>query len=280
MKTALAALAFVLLSGVSALAGTVRPVLVEVYTSQGCNSCLSANALAAKLAQKPNVLVLSFAVNYWDMFGWKDTLASDDNTRRQKSYAAALRRGGIYTPQMVIDGVRDVPASRPEAVSYALEMAAMARDEGYGRDDGVPMALARRDGAPQAVAVVAAARVKTQPPGVWSVGVNLTRTPDGLKIAIEKAPERRRLDATIWLFRIRSAATVKITSGESAGQTVAYRNVVTGIQNLGPWRGDGRLIDVPHAAGKIAPHDAVAVVVQQGGFGRVVGAAFQNGSLY
>jgi len=278
MKTALAALAFALLSGVGALAGTPRPVVVEVYTSQGCNSCFSANALAGKLAQKPGVLVLSLPVTYWDMFGWNDTLANEDNTKRQKAYAAALRRGGVYTPQMVIDGVRDVPASRPDAVAYALDMAAMARDDAYDTDTATPIALARRDGVP--MAVVAGARVRTLANTAWSVGVGITRGPEGLRVAVERAPERHRLDATVWLFRLRSKAAVKITGGESAGQTIAYRNVVTGIQKLGPWRGDAHVFSLPKQAGAVAPHDAVAVVVQQGGYGRVLGAAFQSGPAY
>jgi len=278
MKTALAALAFVLLSGVSAFAGAVRPVVVEVYTSQGCNSCLSANGLAAKIAQKPGVLVLSFAVTYWDMFGWKDTLANDDNTKRQKSYAAALRRGGVYTPQLVIDGIRDVSATRADAVAYALEMAAMARDDGYQPDEETPAALARKDGPP--LAIVAGARVKTAMHAAWSVGVGITRGPGGLHIAVERAPERHGVDATVWLLRVRSNATVKITGGEAAGQTVSYRNVVTGIQNLGPWHGDARTFDVLKPQGKIAGHDSVAVLVQQGGYGRIVGAALQPGAAY
>lgn len=276
MKTALAALAFALLSGVGALAGTPRPVVVELYTSQGCNSCLPANALAGKLAQKPGVLVLSLPVTYWDMFGWKDTLANEDNTKRQKAYATALRRGGVYTPQMIVDGVRDVPASRPEAVAYALDMAAMARDDAYDTDTATPAALARRDGAP--MAVVAGARVKTLANTAWSVGVGISSGPDGLRVAVNRAPERHRLDATVWLFRVRSKATVKITGGENAGQSVTYRNVVTGIQKLGPWRGDAHVFTVPKQPA--APHDAVAVVVQQGGYGRVLGAAYQSGPAY
>ncbi len=278
MKTALAALAFVLLSGVCALAGAVRPVVVEVYTSQGCNSCLSANTLAGKLASKPGVLVLSFGVTYWDMFGWKDTLANEDNTKRQKAYAAALRRGGVYTPQMVIDGVRDVPASRADAVSYALEMAALKRDDGYQPDEDTPVALARKDGPP--VAIVAGARLKTLMQAAWSVGVNILRNPDGLHVAVERSPERHGVDAVVWLLRVRSSATVKITAGEGAGQTVTYRNVVTGIQDLGHWRGEARVFDVPKPAGKIAGHDSVAVLVQQGGYGRIVGAALQPGAAY
>src|SRR5512142_2116249 len=118
MRHAAAALALFLLAGASAEAGNVRPVVVELYTSQGCNSCGPANALAAKVVQRPGVLLLSFSVTYWDMFGWKDTLGSEENTRRQKSYAATLRRGGVYTPQMIIDGTKDVPGGREDAVSY------------------------------------------------------------------------------------------------------------------------------------------------------------------
>jgi hypothetical protein len=278
MKTALAALAFVFLSGAFAFAGAVRPVVVEVYTSQGCNSCLFANTMAGKIAQKPDVLLLSFGVTYWDMFGWKDTLANEDNTKRQKAYAAALHRGGVYTPQMIIDGARDVPASRADAVGYALEMAAMRRDDGYQPDVETPAALARKDGRP--IAVVAGARVKTLMPAAWSVGVNLTRGPDGLHVAVARAQERHGVDATVWLLRVRSHASVKITAGESAGQTVTYRNAVTGIQNLGNWRGEAQVFSVPKPAGSIAAHDSVAVLVQQGGYGRIVGATLSRGSAY
>lgn len=260
MKTGLAALAFLFLSGVSALAGTGRPVVVEFYTSQGCNTCLAANQLANKLAQKPGVLALSLSVTYWDMFGWKDTLATEDNTKRQKSYASALHRGGVYTPQIIIDGARDVPATKPDAVGYALETALSSHEDISQPDNGA----AKKD-------------ASTKPAPAWSVGVDLSHTPDGLHVAIGRAPEKKRPDATVWLFRLRSSAVVKITGGESAGQTVSYRNVVTGIQNLGNWRGEARMIDVPHPVGKTASYDSVAVVVQQGGFGRVIGAAYQQG---
>ena len=254
MKSALAALAFLFLSGVCALAGAVRPVVVEVYTSQGCNSCLFANTMAAKIAQKPGVLLLSFGVTYWDMFGWKDTLANEDNTKRQRAYAAALHRGGVYTPQMIIDGVSDVPASRVDAVSAAIDMAALKRDQ----------------------TTAAPATADT----TLSVPVTLKRAEDGLNVIIARAPDRHGVDATVWLLRVRSSATVKITAGESAGQTVTYRNVVTGIQNLGAWRGAAQTIAVPKPTGKVIAHDGVAVLVQQGGYGRIVGAVFQQGSAY
>jgi hypothetical protein len=281
MKYAAAALAFLLLAGVSAEAGSVRPIVVELYTSQGCNSCGPANALAAKVAQKPGVLLLSFSVTYWDMFGWKDTLASDQNTRRQKAYAASLRRGGVYTPQMIIDGTKDVPGGREDAVSYALELAMMTRDDGMQPDEDLP-AIAKKDGPPAEIAVVAGTRVKAWARTAWSVGVNLAKQPGKLRVWIDRAPDTAKhssIDAAVWLFRLRSGATVKIGGGENNGQTINYRNVVTGIEAIGRWRGEPLWLDLPKSQPKAAPYDSVAVVVQQGGYGRVVGAAYLHNAV-
>jgi hypothetical protein len=278
MKITTALLAFGL-AAMNAAAGDVRPVVVEVYTSQGCNSCGPATAMANKIAQKPGVLVLNFAVTYWDMFGWKDTLASDDNTRRQRAYATALRRGGVYTPQMIVDGTKDVPAAREDAVSYALALAQLVRDDGLQPDTETPV-MARHDGLPANVMFVAGARVKTPVRNAWSVPVAVAKRPEGLRIAIERAPSRSNVDATVWLMRYRSNATVKIGGGENAGQTVAYRNVVTSITNAGRWRGDPLTLDVPKAGNSKPLHDGIAVVVQQAGYGRVVGAATVSNAVY
>ena len=282
MKKVAAALIVLTLIAARAVAADVRPIVVEVYTSQGCNSCFAANTMAGKVAQRPGLLVLSFPVTYWDMFGWKDTLASDDNTKRQKAYASALRRGGVYTPQMIIDGAKDVPAAREDAVSYALTLAAMARDDGMQSDIATP-AVARHDRLPADVAFVAAMRVKTPARSAWSVGVALAKRPDDLHVVVDRAPDvarRGNIDATVWLFRLRSAASVKIGGGENAGQTIAYRNVVTSITNAGHWRGEPLTIDVPKAGPKGPVHDAVAVVVQQGGYGRIVGAALVGNATF
>jgi hypothetical protein len=283
MKVAAAALALTLFTAASAPAGSTaadaRPIVVEVFTSQGCSSCLAANAVASKVAQRPNVLLLSFAVTYWDMFGWKDTLASEDNTRRQKSYAAALRRGGVYTPQMIIDGAKDVPAAREDAVSYALTLAGLARDDGQVPDTDTPSG--KHDNAND-VAYIAATRVKTPMRSAWSVPVMLSKRPNELRVAVDRVPEagrRGNVDATVWLFRVRSSAQVKIGGGENSGQTVNYRNVVTSITNVGRWRGEPVTIDVPKAT-KGPAHDSIAVVVQQSGYGRVLGAAIVNNAQF
>ena len=92
-----------------AMAGdTPRPIVVELYTSQGCSSCPPADALLGRLAQRSDVLAMSLPITYWDMLGWKDTLATPANTARQKAYAKTMGRGGIYTPQIIVDGLTDV----------------------------------------------------------------------------------------------------------------------------------------------------------------------------
>jgi len=81
-----------------------HPVVVELFQSQGCNSCPPANANVNALSGRPDVLALSFAVTYWDRLGWKDTFAKQQFTDRQWAYARSLRRENVYTPQVVIDG--------------------------------------------------------------------------------------------------------------------------------------------------------------------------------
>ena len=91
----------------SAQAGTDRLTVVELFTSQGCSSCPPANANLAKLADRPDVLALSFGVTYWDDLGWKDTFADKAYTQRQWDYAHGLGHDNVFTPQVVINGRRD-----------------------------------------------------------------------------------------------------------------------------------------------------------------------------
>lgn len=81
------------------------PVVVELFTSQGCSSCPPADALAEVLSQNPDVVVITRPVTYWDRLGWKDTLARPENTALQQRYAARGGEGsGVYTPQTMVQG--------------------------------------------------------------------------------------------------------------------------------------------------------------------------------
>ena len=105
-STALASLAFALSLAGSALGQPLT--VVELFTSQGCSSCPPANANLATLAGRPDILALSFGVTYWDDLGWKDTFASKAYTDRQWDYARGLRHPNVFTPQIVINGRKDV----------------------------------------------------------------------------------------------------------------------------------------------------------------------------
>src|SRR5579872_1586982 len=120
MRLALALSGVLLLCSSADAGSNRRPVVVELFTSQGCSSCPPADALLGRLSQRRDVLAISLPITYWDMLGWKDTLANESNTRRQKAYARVLGRGGVYTPQMIIDGVDDVVGSREADVETAI----------------------------------------------------------------------------------------------------------------------------------------------------------------
>lgn len=123
LKRTAAALFLSALVGVgSAYAGETKAVL-ELFTSQGCSSCPPADELLAEYAERNDILALSFNVDYWDMRGWEDTLASHDYTERQRNYATARGDGQIYTPQMVVDGRMHVVGSSKKKVDAALDEA-------------------------------------------------------------------------------------------------------------------------------------------------------------
>lgn len=84
-----------------------QPVVVELFTSQGCSSCPPANASLAAISNRPDVLALSFGVTYWDYLGWKDTFAKPEFTQRQVRYERGLGHDGPFTPQIVVNGSSD-----------------------------------------------------------------------------------------------------------------------------------------------------------------------------
>jgi hypothetical protein len=108
---------------VAASAGEVRPVVVELFTSQSCSSCPPADKLLGELAKRPDVIALGFHITYWDGARWRDPFARKESTDRQTTYDRRLTGGQVYTPQMVIDGTEDMIGSDRTMVLAALDRA-------------------------------------------------------------------------------------------------------------------------------------------------------------
>ena len=117
-----------LLAASGAWAGSSKPVVVELFTSQGCSSCPPADRVLGRLADRDDVIALGFHVTYWDRLGWPDPFATQAGTDRQYAYRPALGRHNVYTPQMVIDGRHDVAGFDVSRIEAALADAGSASD--------------------------------------------------------------------------------------------------------------------------------------------------------
>ena len=125
-RIALLPLCLVLFAGPAFAAKAKRPVVVELFTSQGCGACTKANALVADLAERKDVLALTFPVDYWDYLGWKDTFARPEFSARQRAYMKAAGQREVYTPQVVIDGAPQPDRSAADQAPTLIKAAAEA----------------------------------------------------------------------------------------------------------------------------------------------------------
>ena len=113
------------------------PVVVELFTSQGCSSCPPADKMLQALAERDDVIALALHVDYWDYIGWKDVFAQAKFTQRQRKFAAFSNRRSIYTPQMIVNGVSSVVGAKPMELSKTISEHAAA-------PSGVDLSLSRR----------------------------------------------------------------------------------------------------------------------------------------
>jgi hypothetical protein len=124
-----------------------RPVVVELFTSQSCSSCPPADALLGELARRNDVVALGFHISYWDGAGWKDPFSNQSSTDRQRAYARLFNLSQVYTPQIVVDGTREMVGSdrkevlavvrdaRPETIA-PVTFTADRRSVAIGAGDG------------------------------------------------------------------------------------------------------------------------------------------------
>lgn len=105
-------------------AAAATPVLVELFTAQGCRTCRDADAHMGKLAERPGVLALTYSVDYWDYLGWTDTFARPEYALRQRAYVTRLKLREPYTPQVVVDGRQETQGQKGAEVDRLVRIAA------------------------------------------------------------------------------------------------------------------------------------------------------------
>lgn len=208
-----------LLGAVSLLAGSTLPATslpvwaagggpwtVELFTSQGCSSCPPADKALGRLAKRPDIVALSFHVNYWDYIGWKDPFASAATTDRQRAYARALGQRSLYTPEMVFDGRAHEPGTSQQEVDDMVE------------------AMRRR----------ASARATPR----------LERAADGaIAIALDDFTLEQPADIILAVYDRRH--TTPVRRGENSGATLDNFNVVRRFEKLVTWDGKAARWTVP-----------------------------------
>ncbi len=197
MRQMLAVMA-ILLFGVSAQAQPAkRPVVVELFTSQGCSSCPPADAVLAELTQRDDILALGFHVTYWNNLGWRDPYSLEIATTRQRFYQWAFGTESVYTPQMVIDGRAQLVGSDRSGLKAALQQEA--------------------------------AWLRAQPP----ISVRLSRTPAGVAVDVSGGEGT----ASLILVGYDPVHRTEVARGENSGRALVEANIVRSYEQLGSWKG-------------------------------------------
>ncbi len=184
------------LSASPALADT-HPIVLELFTSQGCSSCPPADDLLKKLSANPNILALSYHVDYWDHLGWKDPFSLKASTSRQNDYEHALGERQLFTPQLVVNGSFSTVGSRPSEVNEAIESAS-----------------------------------KQSP----QVAVDLKPDQSTGNVSVHFTSSSPIKNAEIWEVHFNRSAMTQVHHGENGGRSLESIHNVTDIQRHGEWQ--------------------------------------------
>lgn len=209
------------------------PVVVELFTSQGCASCPPADAYLHELADRDGVIALSFNVDYWNYLGWKDTLASPAHTARQRAYARRLGLSGVYTPQMVVNGAAEDVGSKRDTIEQKISIA---------RTTPLPVEVSFTDKGETLALDVGAGSAPGQP-------------------------------VTLWLIRFAMEERVEIAKGENQGRTMVYTHVVREMTPIGMWNGAAINLTLPKSDLFTSGLEGCVVLLQAGTGGPILGAA-------
>ncbi len=188
---------------------TQGPVVVELFTSQGCSSCPPADRLLSKIAtwseqhQTP-VYCLSFHVDYWNSLGWTDPYSDRQFSDRQRTYATAFQSQKIYTPQMIVSGSTELVGMHSVKARSAIKKALEARPDS-------------------------------------TITLTVKRSPDGKRAQVEYSVTGGDADSVLNLAVIQREAKNNVPQGENAGKELTHVNVVRSFQTVALLRPEGQI---------------------------------------
>jgi hypothetical protein len=201
--------------------------VVELFTSQGCSSCPSADKVLGDLARDdPSLIALSLPIDYWDYLGWKDTLADTRFSARQRAYSRMRGDREVYTPQAVVNGTVHVLGSDRSGIESA---ASSTHSNGE----------------------------------VMSVPVSISEADRVLTVSVAES-HGAASHGEVWVCAVSKAVPIRIGRGENRGQEVTYHNVVRRWLKVGDWTGKAGSWSVPLENVKTEGVDAAVVYVQDG----------------
>ena len=235
-----AAFLFALPVAASAQGTDNRPrAVVELFTSQGCTSCPPADEMLGEMAQRDDVVALAYHVTYWDYLGWRDTLATVENTSRQQDYSRAFGERSVYTPQAIVNGRQQMNGAKRGHINSAISRL----DNEHGGLN-VDVRLSYDDGA-------------------------LTIETDASSHPVE--------DVQIVLVYFNPATEVEIVRGRTSGRQFTYVNSVSQFHTVGMWSGESTRMEIPLSEIARKGAGGCAVLLQEmreGGLpGPILGAA-------
>ena len=244
MRTLFFILSSLLLAGSSALAEPTPKaaatsdgaVLAELFTSQSCSSCPSAERLFNKLSTQEGVVAIQWHVDYWNSLvhrrdgRWKDPYSTAANTQRQRGYNYALRGvGSVYTPQAVINGVSETTGSRARSIRRLVERAPAA-----------------------------------------SADILVQASQGGYTIEVNPKTDIDSANAEAMLITLLKHEETEISSGENKGLITHARNIAVKADKLGAWTGTKQV----YRAAAMADEYTCAIIVQEKNMGRVLAASY------
>ncbi len=218
--------------------GAKAPVLVELFTSEGCSSCPPADSLLIELDREQpvdgaEIITLGFHVDYWNEGGWRDRFSSGDFTRRQQAYANHLESGSTYTPEAVIDGTI-------EAVGNS--------------DRNIKNGISSRISVPKAV-------------------ISSEIVADKINVDISNIPSSKA--STVYLAVAENELNSSVSGGENGGRHLSHASVVRDMRRIGKidaGQSNGKFeMKLPKNSGWKAANLRYVIFVQENSSMKVIG---------